>query len=67
VNSCSSRKQSGLAFLFESEALAVDANNDRVVQDAIEHRRAVSTLSPAKAVSQPPKVRLEVRIIEPRS
>jgi hypothetical protein len=29
-----------LAFVFESEALAIDADDDRVVQDPIEHRHA---------------------------
>ena len=31
-------EQSGPALVFESEALAVDADDDRVVEDAVEHR-----------------------------
>jgi hypothetical protein len=38
VNSCSSRKQSGLAFLFESKALPIDVHDNRMMEDAIEHR-----------------------------
>src|SRR5271165_593631 len=33
-----SREHARLTFVFESEALAVDADDDRVVQDTIEHR-----------------------------
>jgi len=33
-----SSEQSGLALVLESEALAIDADDDRVVQDPIEHR-----------------------------
>ena len=34
-----SSEQPSLALVLESEALAVDADDDRVVQDAIEHCR----------------------------
>jgi hypothetical protein len=56
----------GFALVFESEALAVNADDDRVVEMR-SSIATVSTLSPAKALSQLPKVRFEVRIIEPRS
>src|ERR1700722_18573922 len=36
---CGLAEYAGLAFVLESEALAVDADDDRVVQDTIEHRR----------------------------
>jgi hypothetical protein len=32
-------KQSGFALVYELEALTIDADDYRVVQDAIEHRR----------------------------
>jgi hypothetical protein len=59
------REDAGLALVFKPEALAVDTDDDRVVQYT--SIATVSTLSPAKAESQLPKVRFEVRIIEPRS
>jgi hypothetical protein len=33
-------EQAGFAFVFESKALAVDADDNRVVQDPIEHRHS---------------------------
>ena len=33
-----SSKQSGLAFVFQSEALAIDIDDDGMVKDPIEHR-----------------------------
>ena len=53
--------------LFEKSALrSYQADDDRVVEDMIEHHHGEHA-SPAKAESQLPKVSLEVRIIEPRS
>jgi hypothetical protein len=56
----------GLALVFESEALAVDVDEDRVVENPTSIA-TVSNPSPAKAESQLPKVRFEVRIVEPCS
>ncbi len=33
-----SREESSLALVFESKALATDADDDRVMEDAVEHR-----------------------------
>ncbi len=33
-----SSEEAGLALVLESETLAIDADDDRVMQDAIEHR-----------------------------
>jgi len=33
-------EQAGFAFVFESKALAIDADDNRVVQDPIEHRHS---------------------------
>ena len=55
-----------LALVFESEALAVDADDDRVVQDTIEHRGGEHAVAGESGIPTA-KVRLEVRIIEPRS
>lgn len=41
-------KQSGLALVLESEALGVDADDDRVLEDAIEHRHR--TMFPDRSV-----------------
>jgi hypothetical protein len=61
-----SRERASFTLVLESEALAVDADDDEWcrIRASI---AAVRTVSPAKAVSQLPKVRFEVRIIEPRS
>ena len=37
---CVPAEQSGLALVFQPEALAVDADDDLVVKNAIEHRRS---------------------------
>src|SRR5580704_10281116 len=43
-------EQSGLALILESEALAVDADDSRVVQDAIEHRGGQHAVAGESAV-----------------
>ncbi len=62
----STGEQPSLAPDLESEALSLDAGDGRVEMDA-SSIAAVSMLSPAQALSQLPKVRVEVRIIAPHS
>ena len=45
-----SREQTGLALVLESEALAVDAHDDRVVKDPIEHRRGKNGVAGERAI-----------------
>ena len=67
-----SSEQSGLALVLESEALAIDADDGGVVQDAIEHRGGHHAVA-AKASFQLRKLRFEARSVirarsrEPRS
>ena len=43
-------QQPGLALILESEALAVDADDRRVVQDTIEHRRGEHAVAGESAI-----------------
>lgn len=56
-----SSKQFGPTLVLEPIAFAMDAEDSRVVKDAIEHRGGEQA-SPAKAPFQLPKVRFDVSI-----